>query len=329
MQVYRSGPMAHSSPSVGTGIALSLVCLVLLGTMPIISNLRPPAIDALTFALALSIWQVVFALPVFAVELGRGTRGIFGLDLLPRERRRMIYVALFTGALFGLSTYLYVLGVEKAGAANAAIAIQAYPLFAILWESLFLKRRKTMVELALTAVLIAALFYLGTGGTLRLSGLSPWFLVALGVPLLWSIAHVIIKEELGKTPITPAQVTFFRVVISTVFLAVVAAVASPSGLVAAVAAILQPMAVLMGLVYFLELIVWFYAVRHIDVSLASSITTPWPALTMLLAVPFLGNTIETYQIIALIVVVSCIYGLTLASLRKDRNRQVGAAGDQM
>ncbi|WP_306120879.1 MULTISPECIES: DMT family transporter [unclassified Roseitalea] len=316
--------MAHSSPSVGKGIALSLVCLVLLGTMPIISNLRPPVIDALTFALALSVWQVVFALPVFAVELGRGTRGIFGLDLLPRERRRMIYVALFTGALFGLSTYLYVLGVEKAGAANAAIAIQAYPLFAILWESLFLRRRKSVVELALTAVLIGSLFYLGTGGTLRLSGLSPWFLVALGVPLLWSIAHVIIKEELGKTPITPAQVTFFRVVISTVFLAVVMAVALPSGLIAAGTAILQPMAALMGLVYFLELIVWFYAVRHIDVSLASSITTPWPALTMILAVPLLGDTIELYQVVALIVVVACIYGLTLASLRKDRNRQARA-----
>ncbi|MGP1397615.1 MAG: DMT family transporter [Inquilinaceae bacterium] len=316
--------MAHSSPSVGKGIALSLVCLVLLGTMPIISNLRPPAIDALTFALALSVWQVVFALPVFAVELTRGTPGIFGLDLLPRERRRMIYVALFTGALFGLSTYLYVLGVEKAGAANAAIAIQAYPLFAILWESLFLKRRKTPVELALTAVLIASLFYLGTGGTLRVSGLSPWFLVALGVPLLWSIAHVIIKEELGKTPITPAQVTFFRVVISTVFLAVVVTVALPSGLLTAGSAILQPMAALMGLVYFLELIVWFYAVRHIDVSLASSITTPWPALTMVLAVPFLGDTIATYQVVALIVVVVCIYGLTLASLRKDRNRQARA-----
>lgn len=321
MQIFRPGPMAHSSPSVGKGIVLSLVCLVLLGTMPIISNLRPPVIDALTFALALSVWQVVFALPVFAVELGRGTRGIFGLDLLPRERRRMIYVALFTGALFGLSTYLYVLGVGKAGAANAAIAIQAYPLFAILWESLFLKRRKTVVELALTAVLIGSLFYLGTGGTLRVSGLSPWFLVALGVPFLWSIAHVIIKEELGKTPITPAQVTFFRVVISTVFLAAVAVVALPSGLVAAGTAILQPMAALMGLVYFLELIVWFYAVRHIDVSLASSITTPWPALTMMLAVPFLDDAIETYQVVALIFVVACIYGLTLASLRKARSPQ--------
>ncbi|GAA5064979.1 DMT family transporter [Roseibacterium beibuensis] len=304
------------SPSAGKGIALSFLSLTLLGVMPIIANLRPTALDALSFALALSVWQVVFALPVFAMEYGRGVRGIFGAELTVRARRRVGLVALFTGALFGLSTYLYVLGVEQAGATNAAIAIQAYPLFAILWESLFLKRRKTPVELALTAILLAALYYLGTGGTFRMSGLSPWFLVSLGVPFLWSIAHVIIKEELSHTPVTPAQVTFFRVSISAAFLAAVVILIFPAGLSAAGAAIWQPMSALMGLVYFLELIVWFYAVRHIDVSLASSITTPWPALTMVLAVPFLGDAIASYQVLALAVVVACIYGLTLASLRK-------------
>lgn len=320
MQFEEMFPVAFFSPSVGKGVTLSLVCLTLLGVMPIISNMRPSELDALTFALALSVWQVVFALPVFGIEFKRGTRGVFGVDLSQAERRRLIGVAVFTGALFGLSTYLYVLGVERAGAANAAIAIQAYPLFAILWESLFLKRHKTPLELALTLVLISSLFYLGTGGTFRMSGLSPWFLVSLGVPFLWSIAHVIIKEELSSTPVTPVQVTFFRVAISTVFLAAVLTMAAPNGLLAAGNAILQPMAALMGLVYFLELIVWFYAVRHIDVSLASSITTPWPALTMILAVPFLGDTIETYQVVALVVVIACIYGLTLASLRKGADR---------
>jgi drug/metabolite transporter (DMT)-like permease len=72
----------------------------------------------------------------------------------------------------------------------------------------------------------------------------------------------------------------------------------------------------MGLVYLLELIVWFHAVRHIDVSLASSITTPWPALTIVLAVPFLGDGIAAYQLVALLIIVGCIYALALARLRK-------------
>ena len=309
-----------ASKGTGTGIALALVCLAILGFMPIISNSRPEAFGALGFAVFLSIWQTVFAVPLFVRELRSEDKGIFQAALSQNEKRRFIAVAVATGMMFGLSTYLYVLGVEKAGAVSAAIAIQAYPLFAILWETLFLKRRKTPVELALTAVLIGALYYLATGGTGRVDGFSPWILVALGVPFLWSIAHVIIKEELGRTPVTPAQVTFFRVVISAVFLCVVLAVLDPAVFMEAMRQpVFQLFALVMGLVYYLELIVWFHAVRYIDVSLASSITTPWPAVTMILAVVFLGDSIAPYQIGAFVLVAGCIFGLTVAGIRKERN----------
>ena len=309
-----------------TGIALAFVCLGLLGVMPIIANSRPGDFGALGFAFLLSVWQVVFAVPLFAWGLRGSGKGIFGAKLSGSERRRALWVALLTGAMFGLSTYLYVLGVEKAGAVSAAIAIQAYPLFAILWETLFLKRRKTPVELMLTAALVAALYFLGTGGTGRIGGFSPWFLLALGVPFLWSVAHVIIKEELGRTPVTPAQVTFFRVLISAVFLGSVVVAVGPSDFAATLRRVdVQVFGAVMGLVYYLELIVWFHAVRHIDVSLASSITTPWPALTMALAVVFLGDRVETYQLVAFFIVAVSIYGLLVASLRKEKRHALRRA----
>ena len=306
-----------------TGIALAFVCLGLLGVMPIIADSRPADFGVLGFAFLLSAWQTVFAIPLVAWGMRGRDRGIFGAGLSGDQRRRALWVALSTGAMFGLSTYLYVLGVEKAGPVSTAIAIQAYPLFAILWETLFLKRRKTVVELMLTGALIGALIVLGTGGTGRIDGLSPWFLLALGVPFLWSVAHVIIKEELARTPVTPAQVTFFRVLISTVFLGLVVGVVAPSEMAATLLrADFQLFGAVMGLVYYLELVVWFHAVRHIDVSLASSITTPWPALTMVLATAFLGDRIETYQIVAFALIVASIYGLLVAGLRK-RGRPVG------
>lgn len=309
------------TPKTGTGISLSLVSLGILAVMPIISNSRPDGFGALGFAFFLSVWQTVFAFPLFVWELRSPNKGIFSAGSGVRKTRRTLVVVLATGAMFGLSTYLYVLGVEKAGAASAAVAIQAYPVFAILWEALFLNRRKTPLELALTGLLMGALYYLGTGGTGRIDGLSAWFLVALGVPFLWSVAHVIIKEELGRTPITPAQVTFFRVAVSTVFLAGMLAIVDPRGFGSgAVRGDFQAFAVLMGLVYYLELIVWFYAVRHIDVSFASSITTPWPAFTMVLAAIVLGDEIEAYQIGACVVVAGSIYGLMLAGLRKARRQ---------
>ncbi len=60
--------------------------------------------------------------------------------------------------------------------------------------------------------------------------------------------------------------------------------------------------------------------RHIDVSLASSIATPWPALTMVLAVVFLGDRIALHQIAAFGVVVFSIYGLIAAGIARHRQR---------
>ena len=311
--------------STAKGIAFSFVCLVLLGVMPIVSNLRPAGIDALPFAFALSVWQVVFAAPTFATELTGRNKGIFGARMTRAQWFRVTWATLLTGALFGISTFLYVLGVEKAGAANAAIAMQATPLFALIFELLFLKGRKTVTELALTFVMLLALYYLGTSGTMLMTGLSPWFLLTLAVPFLWVTAHTFIKLEFAHTPITPTQVTFFRVFISTLVLFVVLAIAYPADFAAlGLDAVLQPFAILMGLVYFLELVFWFSAIRHIDVSLASTIDAPWPVLTMILAVFLLGDSIALYQIGALVVVIAAIVGLTRVSVRKEKAARVAA-----
>jgi len=308
--------MVQKTQSVG--ISLSFVCLIILGIMPIISNSRPSDLNALSFAFFLSLWQLVFSLPMFFRELMSFDKGIFQATLPSKVKHRTITIILLTGIIFGLSTYVYVLAVEKAGAVSAAIAIQAYPLFAILWETLFLKRKKTILELAFTLLLLGALYYLATEGTLRIAGFSPWFLFALIIPLLWSIAHIIIKEVLDSTPITPSQVTFFRVLISTIFLLVILLVVSgPSDIMSGLGNFnFQKFAILMGLVYYLELINWFYAVRHIDVSVASSVTAPAPALTTVLAVFFLSETVEIHQMITLGFVILSVYGLLFAGRRK-------------
>ena len=313
--------------NIRTGIGLAFVSLVLLGIMPIITNSRPMEISALNFALFLSIWQLIFSIPVLLLELKSSNRGIFESNLSNQLKKRTISIILITGAMFGISTIAYVLSMEQAGAVSAAIAIQAYPLFAILWESLFLNRKKSWAELSFTFLLVIGLFYLGTNGTLKIEGLSLWFIFALSVPFIWSVAHIIIKEILDKTPITPAQVTFFRVLISSIMIFIISALVNSPGQVLDVIRnpVFQMYAGIMGLVYYLELINWFYAVKHIDVSIASSITTPWPIITVFLAIIFLKETITSYQVITMVIVFISLYGILLAGQRK-RSLETGQKG---
>ncbi|MCG8638509.1 MAG: DMT family transporter [Desulfobacterales bacterium] len=307
--------MHSSSPK--TGIALSFVCLAILGIMPVIANSRPAGSSALGFAFFLSLWQLIFSLPLFLHELFSGKKGIFRGFFRRKDLMRVIIVNFATGMMFGLATWCYILAMERAGVISASIAIQAYPLFALVMEILLLQRWKTVLEIVFTLILVVALYYLGTGGTWRLQGISIWFVAALAVPFLWSIAHVLIRQELMHTPITPSQVTFFRVALSTLFLGGIFLMEDPSELGSLFhPEILWP-AMVMGLFYYTELLLWFHAMKHIDVSLASAITTPWPAVTMVLAAIFLNERINFYQVVTFFVVGGSVYILLLLDARKN------------
>ena len=302
------------SKSSRTGVVLAFLCLVILGAMPILSNARPVGSSGLDFAVWLTAWQLLAALPLFLVERQRRRPSVHPGSIGGRTAA----IALATGAMFGLATYMYVVAAEKAGAVSMVLALQAYPLFAILWETLFLGKRKSAAELLCTLLMIGALYYLTTEGTLRVSGISWWSLFALGIPLLWSVAHILLKRVLETTPITPSEVTVSRLVISGIFLLLLGVAVEGGGTVLGAFGDLrfQRAAAIMGVAYYLELILWFHAMRHIDVSTGSTITVPAPAVTMLISVLVLGQGVQAYQVVAMAVIAVGIYGLLIAGKRK-------------
>ncbi|MDE2383565.1 MAG: DMT family transporter [Alphaproteobacteria bacterium] len=298
------------------GVGQTLVCVSLIALLPVISNGRPAGFGALSFAFFLSFYQFLFSVPLMLKEMFSGQRGMFSPASGSHSPRRAFMLTLLTGLLFAVAIFLFVFGVEAAGTVSGAIALQASPVFAIIIEAVFLGRRKSAAELGLTALLLVTLYGLGTNGAWTIAGLNIWFLAVLAVPLLWAIAHVIVRQELGKSPITPAQVTFFRVGLSALFLGLVLLATDARGLFAAFTTPQWQMAAaLMGLVYYLELLIWFSAIRHIPVSLAATIGATSPALTMVFASLFLHEAILPYQVAAFIVLVLAIAGLTLLGAR--------------
>jgi len=312
--------------SLRTGIGFAFACLIILGAMPILSNARPTALGGLTFAIWLTFWQLIAALPLFAFERADAKRR-GGTDASkPKLTRTAAAIALATGAMFGLSTWMYVVAAEKAGPVNMIIALQAYPLFAMVVEAILLKKRKSAAEAGFTLLMIAAIVYLTTEGTFRVSEISWWSAFALGIPLLWAVAHILLRQILVSAEVTPNQITVSRLIISGVFLLVLYGVTVADGTLSAALTDLsfQRAAIVMGVAYYVELILWFNAVRHIDVSLASSITVPAPAVTMAIAVTLLGDAVQGYQVLSMCVIAAAMYGLLLAGKRAEARRAARA-----
>ncbi|GIF15609.1 EamA family transporter [Actinoplanes teichomyceticus] len=321
----------HADPRLGA--VLASACLLLLGAMPLISAGRPAGAGALAFAFLLSVWQAAFSLPLLAREWWSGERGVFGAASPERPATagagsatpaRTVLITVGTGVLFALSTWAYVLAFDTAGTTEAALALQAYPLFAAGSETMLGKRRRSRTELALIALIVVTLYHLATGGTWRPAGLSPWFAVALAVPALWSVAHIVLREVLITTSITPNQVTTSRLVVSVLVLGPLAlAVEGPTALRTTLGNPGVPAAgALLGLAYYLELVLWFNAMRHIDVSLASTITVPAPAVTALLGAVLLGRPVYAYQLVSLTLIIIGLLGLLLPVIAGR-----GAGGD--
>jgi drug/metabolite transporter (DMT)-like permease len=311
-------------PNNKIGIILSFICLFLLGILPIISNSRPSNLTALDYTLFLSIWQFIFSIPLFFKDLLGSDKGIFTKNVPRNIKQKTMIVIIITGLIFLISTFLYVFSFEKAGTINASIAMEAFPVFSIFLETFFLSKKKNKMELVFTAILIITLTYLATNGTFLPDKLSLWFILALTVPLLWSIAHITLKIFLDNSVITPAQIIFFRVGISSsvLFLSLLL-LEGPSVIFTKLFnPVFQLYALAMGLVYYLELINWFFALKNIDVSLAGSITTPTPVITMFLAILFLKEVLFSYQLIALIIVCTSLYGLLYFGNQKSKNSKI-------
>lgn len=304
------------------GVISAFSCLGILGALPVLANARPAGFDGLTFTIWLTIWQTLSALPLYLRERARGQRGLFEAAGAGRSRTWTIAVAVSTGVMFGLSTYMYVVAAEKAGPVSMAIVLQAYPFMTMLGEAIFLKKRKTPAELGFTALMIAALVYLTTNGTFLVTDISWWSVFALGIPALWTVAHLLLKTQvLDRTTLTLNQVTLSRLIVSGAFLAVLClAIGDPHAVLAGLTDPgLQRAALIMGVAYYIELIFWFQAIRNIDVSVASAIEVPAPAVTMLVVIVFTGTAIALYQVLAMVAIAIGMYGLLLTG-RAARRR---------
>ena len=94
------------------GIALAFVCLLILGVMPILAAVRPAGASSLVFTVWMTLWQLVSAVPLLLRERAAGHGGAFG-RIAAGRRRRAAAIALITGAMFGISTLMYVVAAER------------------------------------------------------------------------------------------------------------------------------------------------------------------------------------------------------------------------
>ena len=66
------------APDPRRGVALALLCLLILGVMPILATARPAGTGSLVFTAWMTAWQLVASLPLLIREHAAGHRTLLG-----------------------------------------------------------------------------------------------------------------------------------------------------------------------------------------------------------------------------------------------------------
>ena len=310
------------------GLIFALIVLIGNGFHPIINNLRPEEFSSTIFVLQMSIWEFLCAFIVLLFQKRKKTKESNSAvnknsDQICYSKKSLIFRMLMIGLIFSIATYGYVEGLKKAGSISGSIALKISPLYAFIVGFLFLHEKIDVKQILITFFMLFGIYYLGTNGTFQIDQFSIGFAILLVVPLLWTIAHALTKPLLENEILVPNQVIFIRTGIISLSFLIINLIAI--GWNELFLSFINPnflfFSFLMGFTYFFMHFSWYSSITSIDLSYASALVTPSPAITTMIAILLKLEDIHPYQIIGMIWAFIGLYGLILINNKRPEKKE--------
>ena len=301
------------------GIIYAIVVLLGNGVQPIINNARPLSFDPLNFTWMLSLIECLCVLPFFLYEKVSPRKTQISQCIDKHGTKKDAWkLFLAVGGMFSIATILYTTGLSLAGSINGSIALKSSPIYAIFVGALYLKEKINKTQLTLTGIMLIGLYYQGTRGTWLLDEFNSGFLMLIITTLFWTIAHAITKPFLQSGTVSISEVIFYRTLI--VLITVFSISIGYYGIDHIIASFIAPghllFAFYMGSTYFLMHACWYKSITSINLSLASALVIPSPAITTILAMIITQEPLHSYQIIGMAVMMIGLYALMINKMRQ-------------
>ncbi|NJE02977.1 DMT family transporter [Thermococcus sp. MV11] len=265
------------------GTVLALIGTFIYGIEPVVIKSNPT--NPVGFA-ALS--ALIASLVLWTAALWDG--GIRELRDDPSGIKRAFLVGLFGTALAYLA---YSFGTRMSTAINAALLTRSEVLWSFLLSWLFLGERITARLIGYALFLLVGLSLVITQG--RPVQPMPGDALLLLVPLFWQMGHVMAKG----LPYRPTIIAALRNTFGFLLLLPLAAATGMEP---------SPFIVVEGLVIAFGQLVWYRAIKLINLSKATAIITPAPAVAMAAGV-LLGEPLTVYHLVGFVLITAGTLGV--------------------
>ncbi|AIU69295.1 permease [Thermococcus eurythermalis] len=256
------------------GTLLAFAVLVLLGLEPVVIKANPVS----PFAFA-SLSAIVASLVLWPLVLLRSQ----AKEVLerPGEIKKTFLTGLFATAI---AYSLFAYGTRLSSAINSAIITRFEVFYSFLISWLLLRERISGRAVLSALALIAGVFLVVTQG--ERPELLKGDILLLLTPLFWQLGHAVAK----KTNYSPLTIAALRNTFGGLLLLVPAVITGFA---------FTEFALAEGIIIALTQGLWYMAIARINLSKATAILTPAPALTVLISTAVLGEEVTAYHLAGL------------------------------
>lgn len=256
------------------GTLLAFAVLVLLGLEPVVIKANPVS----PFAFA-SLSAIVASLVLWPLVLLRSqTKEVLER---PGEIKKTFLTGLFATAI---AYSLFAYGTRLSSAINSAIITRFEVFYSFLISWLLLRERISGRAVLSALALIAGVFLVVTQG--ERPELLKGDILLLLTPLFWQLGHAVAK----KTNYSPLTIAALRNTFGGLLLLVPAVITGFA---------FTEFALAEGIIIALTQGLWYMAIARINLSKATAILTPAPALTVLISTAVLGEAVTAYHLAGL------------------------------
>ncbi|WP_175059749.1 DMT family transporter [Thermococcus sp. 2319x1] len=252
------------------GTLLALLGMFLYGIEPVVIKANPT--NPLSFAAFSALIASLILWPIVLL-----TSGWKEVKENPQYIPRAFLVGVFGTALAYIA---YSYGARLSTAINASLITRAEVLFSFVLAYVFLREKITKHQVFWSFSILAGLFLVITQGKAIIPKKGD--LLLLLVPLFWQSGHVIAK----KLPYNPSLIAAFRNTFGGILLFLLAL---SSGLE------FSRLAVAEGIILSFGQVIWYLAIKRINLSKATAIITPAPAVAIGAAI-LLGEEFTVYHL---------------------------------
>jgi len=271
-----------------SGTTLALMVLILLSLEPVVIKANP--VNPISFASSSAIFASLILWPVILLS---------GQAEEIRERPAELKKALLTGLFATAIAYsLFSYGTRLSTAINSAILTRFEVFYSFVISWFMLKEIITSKQILAALSLIFGVFLVVAQG--ERPELLKGDVLLLLTPLFWQLGHAVAK----RTAYTPITIATLRNTFGGLLLLPIAIL---TGLQ------FTPLSIVEGILIALTQSFWYSSIARINLSKATAVLTPAPALTVLLSIAVLGERVTPYHLAGLALI-------TIGTLTVSRER---------